>query len=123
MRCDRTCDGRRFTDRGILARSPAGSDGAWPHEAVRNVVEKLENRAIDEHLPIEVYNNRGVTSRGLGDGGKQEHELAKKYEEMSKVMGSRWPRMSAILRGMAKHYERYAKHEDSTSELRDLSWG
>lgn len=65
--------------------------------------------------------NRGVTWRGLGDGGKQEYELAKQYERMNKVMGSRWPKMRAVLESMAKHYEQYAKHEDSSSEFRDLN--
>ncbi len=107
----------------ILARSPSGSDGAWPHEAVRNVIETLQNRVVDEHFEVAIYNNRGVTTRGLDDGGAQERALAKKYEDMSKVVGPRWPRTRTILLRVAAHYKRYAKHEDVSTELRDLNWG
>ena len=107
----------------ILARSPAGADGAWPHESVRNVIEQLQNRVVDEHFQVAVFNNRGVTSRGLGDGGKQERELAKRYESMSRAMGSRWPRTKAILHSIAQSYERHAQREDVSAELTDLSWG
>ena len=35
---------------------------------------------------------------------------------------SRWPRTAAMLRSMSQHYEPYARHEDLSSELRDLKW-
>lgn len=107
----------------ILAKSPSGSDGAWPHEAVRDVIERLQSRVVDEHFEVAIYNNRGVTTRGLDEGGAQERALAKKYDEMSKVVGSRWLRTRTILKRVAAHYERYAKHEDASTELRDLDRG
>ncbi len=106
----------------ILARSPAGADGAWPHESVRSVIEHLQNRVVDEHFQVAVFNNRGVTTRGVGDGGKQERDLAQRYEGFSQAVGAKWPRTKAILHSIAQSYERYADREDVTAELTDLDW-
>lgn len=106
----------------ILARSPVGSDGLWPHESVRSVVEQLQSRVVDEHFRIAVMNNRGVTTRGLGDGGRQERDLAEKYAQMSRAVAVRWPRMGAILKGISVSYERQARHEDASKDLRELDW-
>jgi hypothetical protein len=61
----------------ILAHAPADSDGAWPDIAVRNVIERLNNQTIDDHIQTEIYNSRGVVSRGVNDGGSQERVLGR----------------------------------------------
>ena len=76
----------------VLARSPVDSDGLWPHRAVREVVEKLQNPLIDRHIPIAVSNNRGVVTRAIDEGGEQERMLAKRYQEMGDALAGRWPR-------------------------------
>jgi len=106
----------------MLAHAPTDSDGTWPHIAVRNVIERLNNETIDRHIQNEIYNSRGVTSRGLNDGGKQERELAERYKKMSDALKVKWPRTSAMLRGIAKSYEDQAKYEDVDSDLHDLRW-
>jgi hypothetical protein len=107
----------------ILARSPSDPDGAWPHKAVRDVIEKLQNPMIDRHIPITVHNDRGATSRGILDGGAQERVLAKRYEDMGKTLAATWPRAAAILNTIAKSYYSAAGREDTLTDLRDLSWG
>ncbi len=106
----------------LLAHAPSDADGTWPHVAVRNLIEHLNNEVIDQHIQIDIYNSRGVVSRGLDDGGKQERELAEKYEKMSDAIKTKWPRTSAMLRGIADSYRHQAKREDVDSELRDLRW-
>ncbi|MDD5382160.1 MAG: hypothetical protein PHH60_00690 [Candidatus Margulisbacteria bacterium] len=106
----------------ILSHAPEDSDGAWPHVAVRNLIERLNNSLIDEHIQAGIYNSRGVTSRGLNDGGKQERELVKRYKNMSDAVKARWPRTGAMLRSIAESYERQAMREDIDSELHDLRW-
>jgi hypothetical protein len=107
----------------ILAKSPPDPDGVWPHKAIRDVIEKLQNQVIERHIPVAVYNNRGVSTRGMYDGGAQERTLAKRYEEMSKALSAKWPRTAAMLGAIAKSYHRDAQHEDVSTDLRDLSWG
>ncbi len=105
----------------LLAHAPADpADGKWPHIAVRNLIEKLNNQTINEHIRVEIFNSRGVVSRGLGDGGRQERELAEKYRNIYDALKVRWPRTASILRELAEGYESEAKREDIDSELRDL---
>jgi hypothetical protein len=59
-----------------LASAPADPDGSWPCESVRDLLEELRNDRIDRGLEIRVFNNRGVTSRSLEEGGQQEWKLA-----------------------------------------------
>jgi hypothetical protein len=107
----------------ILAKSPPDPDGIWPHRAIRDLIEKLQNQVIERHIPIAVYNNRGVSTRGIYDGGTQERTLATRYDEMSKALSAKWPRTAAMLSVIAKSYHREAQHEDLSTDLRDLSWG
>lgn len=106
----------------ILSRAPSDPDGIWPHIAVRNLIEKLKNKTIERHIPIGIYNDRGVTSRGMNDGGTLERDLSKKYLEMSKALIAKWPRTASILRSIAESYERDAKCWDVDSDLNDLKF-
>jgi hypothetical protein len=106
----------------MLAHAPGDADGNWPHTAVRNLIERLNNDLIDEHIQMEIYNSRGVVARGLADGGAQERELADNYRRMSDAVKLKWPRTAAMLRSIANSYMRYAEHEDISSELTDLRW-
>ncbi|KKW20478.1 MAG: hypothetical protein UY62_C0050G0005 [Parcubacteria group bacterium GW2011_GWF2_50_9] len=107
----------------ILAHAPADPDGTWPHTTVRNIVEQLNNQTIDDHIQNEIYNSRGVTSRGLNDGGNQERALVEKYKKLSEAVKVRWPRTATLLRSIAKFYEHEAKGHDVESDLQDLRWG
>jgi len=106
----------------MLAHAPTDPDGVWPHVAVRNLIERLNNETIDRCIRTEIYNSRGVVSRGLNDGGVQERGLAEKYKKMSDTTKTKWPRTSAILRSIAKSYENEAKRVDIDSDLHDLRW-
>lgn len=106
----------------ILAHAPADPDGIWPHIAVRNAIEHLDNDVIDEHISVALYNARGVISHGLMDGGKPEWESVEKYKKMSDALKTKWPRTGAMLRSLAHSYESMAKYEDIESDLRDLRW-
>ena len=106
----------------ILAHAPADPDGTWPHVAIRNVIEQLNNETIDRHIQNEIYNSRGVVSRGIKDGGSQERTLTEKYKKMSDTVKAKWPRTGAMLRGMAEWYEHEAKGHDVESDLQDLRW-
>src|SRR5882757_8945108 len=84
----------------------------WPHTSVRNVIEQLNNDVVDDHIRNKVFNNRGITTRAIGEGGKQEHELAARYREMSDALGAKWPRTTKLLRNLADTYEDHAKSSD-----------
>lgn len=106
----------------MLARAPSDPDGIWPHIAVRNLIERLNNETIDKHIQVGIYNSRGVVSRGIGDGGRQERELAAKYRKMSGAVRAKWPRTATMLHFIADSYDDDAKQWDVDSELHDLRW-
>jgi len=106
-----------------LAHAPADSEGTWPHPAVRDVIELLNNDTIDDHIRNEIYNSRGVVTRALDDGGQQERGLADRYRKMSETVKAKWPRTSALLRSLADTYSHEAKRADIDADLRDLRSG
>lgn len=102
----------------VLAASPIGADGAWPAEPVREIIENVGSARLDTGLAIGRYNQRGVHSRDLFDGGAQERTLEETYRAWSAHITRRWPRTARILRGMADDYAREAEHHDADSERR-----
>lgn len=107
----------------MLAHSPSDSDGLWPHTAVRSIIENLDNDIINRHIPIEIYNGRGVVSRNPDEGGNQERKLAQNYKEMSEKLNTKWPVTASILRDISSSYEQDARREDIDSDLHDIRWG
>lgn len=101
-----------------LAAAPADDDGSWPCESVRALLEELQNDRIDRGLEIRIFNNRGVTSRSLEEGGRQEWKLAEDYRARADNFESRWPRTAAVFRRLAKTYEADARREDAEAERR-----
>jgi hypothetical protein len=53
----------------MLSASPMGSDGNWPAEAVREVIDLFRSKAMIEGFQIGKSNRRGVTTRMPGSGG------------------------------------------------------
>lgn len=100
----------------VLASSPHGSDGVWPAEEVRDIVENLVNTRIDTGLHIGRTNQRGVTSRGVFDGGDQERALEQEYRDMAARISTRWPRTARVLRGIADSYRQEAGYHDAKAE-------
>lgn len=100
-----------------LSHSPSGSDGIWPHEAVRNVVERVKSSQLELAIRTGKQNSRGVTSRSPWDGGKQERVLAKQYENDAKKIELIYPRTAEMLRSIARDYDNDARHQDWDSEL------
>ena len=102
----------------VLSLSPSGNDGTWPAEPVREILESLVSRSLETGVHVGVINGRGVTSRGVFDGGDQERRLAAQYQEWATETSGRWPRTTRVLRGLAEEYERDARREDSWASTR-----
>jgi hypothetical protein len=102
----------------LLSYSPPGADGAQPHEAVRDVIERHENPEVERGFHLGVFNSRGVTTRSLEDGGRQEHELADRCVAWATQLNTRWPRTAAMLRQMSEDYRRQARREDAETDRR-----
>lgn len=101
----------------ILAFAVADTDATYPPRAVCEVVEHTKSDDLDSGLRIGYFNKRGVTSRGLTDGGKQERDLAERYDEWAAQL-SNWPRVRRLFREIAAGYRRDAEREDLEAERR-----
>lgn len=106
----------------LLRYAPEAPDGTWPPEAICQLVERIGSRNLEKGLEIEVYNSRGVSSRSLTEGGRQERSLAERFRAWAEAT-SRWPRTSALLRRIGQSYEADAADEDLEAQLReDQGW-
>jgi len=114
--CDRADIGDEQIGRALSA-SPEGADGIWPAESVRDLIEAIGSTSMETGLHVGLVNSRGITSRGVYDGGAQERELATRYRNWSKQTAAKWPRTSRVLRLLAESYERDARENDARAEL------
>lgn len=99
----------------LLANAPAAADGSPLHEAVRDLLEDLQRDDIDRGIEIGIYNGRGVTSRGVYDGGAQEREMSERYLSYADAAKC-WPRTRRLFQGLAAAYEGEARRLDARTE-------
>ncbi|WP_157281301.1 hypothetical protein [Methyloversatilis universalis] len=118
-------DREKITDQrigAILAHAPISrSDNAWPHEAVRSIIERLCSPEIERGLAIERFNMRGVYSKAMDEGGDQERALANQSQAWADAMPE-YPRTAAMLVGIANNWLREAERADVDAQQGALRW-
>ncbi len=102
---------------GWLSDCQADNDGTWPPAAISEVLDDDQHEDIRRGFYTGVLNNRGVTSRSMGEGGVQERALAARFRERATVVGHRFPRVAEVLHSIAKHYDQDARREDDEARL------
>jgi addiction module HigA family antidote len=101
----------------LLSSAPEGSDGVWPCEPVRQVMEDIQSERISEGAHTGLYNARGVIWRG--EGGDQERDLAEKYRRWAVALQYSHPFVSStLLMSMVRTYEHEASREDMEAGIR-----
>lgn len=106
----------------VLAHAPDGADGTWPDVAVRDLIDDLSAEDLERGMEIGIFNKRGVYSKSLDEGGKQERQLADKYRSYADSLADEWPRTAAMLRRISDRYVSDARREDVKAELREDLW-
>lgn len=101
-----------------LSRCLPDSDGTWPPSVIAEVLDDEQHEDIRRGFDTGVFNNRGVTSRTMEEGGAQERALAALFRDRAGAIANRFPRVAEMLNSIAKHYEHDARREDDESELR-----
>jgi hypothetical protein len=102
----------------LLAASPPGPDGAWPCQAVREVLERVQSPWIERGMETEMFNGMGVTSRGVLDGGDRERSRAAIHREEAERFHDGWPPTAAVLHEAAERLESGARRYDDDAERR-----
>lgn len=99
----------------ILAYAPPAADGLIPPKPVRELLEDLRSDPLLNGLRVGIYNRRGVTGRGIYDGGDQERQLADLYRRQA-TEAAAWPQTKKLLISLAESYERDARGHDTEAE-------
>lgn len=102
----------------ILAYAPADEDGLWPFAPARMFLDQPEMERMRNGFLTGTRNIRGVTMRGMLDGGAQERNLASNYRKLAIPLHSTQPYMAALLEELAKGYEYDGEREDMEANLR-----
>lgn len=100
----------------VLGHTPPDADGTWPGNVVRNLIEEVQLDHIETGLYLYILNSRGVTSRGLEDGGEQELRLAADYRVKAQAFADIAPRVAGLFRRIAVSYENDARRNEEDAE-------
>ena len=100
----------------VLAYVPPGSDGLWPAEPVRDLIEDLQSPAFENGLRSGKLNSRGLVWSSPADGGVQERDFAAQFRAWAERVADGWHRTAALLRQLADTYDEWAQREDDRSE-------
>ena len=93
----------------LLSYSPIGTDGCWPHEIVRDFIEKYYTENIERGFCIARRNQRGVYTK---TGGEEEKRLAQEYYSYAHKFRIHWPKCAAIMKNIGDDYIHQAKIEE-----------
>ena len=97
----------------LFACSPTGTDGVFPHEAIREKIEDIGNNELIDFFALSVLNGRGIHNV---TGGKDEYKLGKKYEELSRKLSVMYPKTSKIFQNISRRYFNESKYERKIAE-------
>jgi hypothetical protein len=99
-----------------ISGSITDADGTWPCRAVREVLERENDRDMEQGVWLGRVNARGVTSRSPYSGGRQERTLADEYKQWADRVRDTWPRAGALLDSLSQYYEADARREDRSAD-------
>ncbi|WP_024477211.1 hypothetical protein [Arthrobacter sp. CAL618] len=88
----------------------------WPALAVRNFLDTNSTEVIDRNFVVGIHNKRGVTSRGMTEGGDQERALAAQYEVFASQISDEWPKTARLLRRVVEGYREEARRNDEEAQ-------
>ena len=103
----------------LLSRAPAEESGSWPCLPVCEVMQRISAKHIGIGFRVDVRNRRGVTRRGMNEGGSQERTLAAKYRKWAKQRAFDYPYVSRVLEDVAAAYDAEARQHDSDVKIRN----
>lgn len=102
----------------IFAHAPAGENDIFPVEAVRDFLDELNCASLWNGFTTGCMNKRGVTTRGMFDGGAQERQLAAFYQTQVDAVALSHPFLAKALTQLVDFYRRYGENEDLEVRMR-----
>lgn len=103
----------------ILARAPEKGGLPWPPQAVRQLIEHVGSKELENGFFVAERNKHGSSMRRMTEGGSIERSVASRYRDLAKAAGTADVRTRGLLIKLAESYEREAEEEDRSAERRD----
>jgi hypothetical protein len=100
----------------LLSKAPLGSDGIWPCEPVREVLEEVGTTRMAEGMAVGLYNQRGAHWRG--EGGPSNVNWLRNIAAGPKQVAFEVPFTSRLLERIARSYDHEAEWHDTDANLR-----
>ena len=108
-----SCDRRIGT---LLAKSPDGKDGHWPHPAVRDALDAIGTEEVKSGFHTGKFNSRGVVWRTPGGG--QERALADRFRSDAEAVRHDHPFTARCLFELAADYNHQGEWHDTDEAIR-----
>jgi len=99
-----------------LAGARRDAQGPWPPAAVAAVLDDVDSPRLSEGFEIGALYPGGVTMRMPSDGGRQEKEVAARYQRDADALAPTNPVTARALRRIAEGYLVRAQREDQQAE-------
>ena len=100
----------------LFACSPIGTDGLFPHEAIREKIEEIGNDELIHEFAFAIIYKRGMH---YVTAGKDEYLLAQKYEELKKKFEVHYHKTSRIFDIISNSFmdESLQERQDAENEI------
>lgn len=85
----------------LFAYSPIGKDGYMPHEAVRQIIDEINDDDLNNSYRIAIHNKRGVYTP---DAGRSEKNMAERYKENANSIRAMYPITAEIYDRLCEDY-------------------
>lgn len=99
----------------LLTAASTGSDGIWPNEVVRDVLEEIGTTNIARGFSLRHRNS--ITGVFRAVNSEEDRALAAKYKDWAKRTAFDWPFTSRILEEVARFFDWEAERHDQDSAL------
>ena len=98
----------------LLGKNVKGTDGHFPHESVRKLLEEYDSRELDRIIAASFEGVYGV--RAVVDG-KTQRKMAKDYFDLVTKLQMDYPYAAYVSRLISKEYEKEANRDYVYSEV------
>ncbi|WP_421287854.1 hypothetical protein [Aeromonas veronii] len=106
----------------MLAHAPIDpEDQVWPHKTVRQLIEQISSDKMEGAIRIERANMRGVYTKAIGEGGRQERELAQQARAWALAIPD-YPRTASLLYSIADMWLEDGVRADTKAAKDALRW-
>lgn len=99
----------------VLATGAGSAQEGWPCLSVRELLEDLGSRDVEQGFYSSAHMARGIYTKSVYEGGAQERELAQRFRDRAEECRE-WRRTSRLLRAIADAYEREARSQDASAK-------